>query len=89
MVMVRLVDNISEEGVRLLCAHIIKKAAKDYYVACLYDTKDNDYYRKRLESFFLSDYYRMISGIDGQRLISVIRYRAKHKIKLFRVEDLD
>ena len=84
MGMVRLVDNISEEGIKLLCAHIIKKAAKDYYAACLYDTKDNDNYRQRLELFFLSDYYRMMSSIDGKRLIAVIKYRAKHRIKLFR-----
>ena len=79
---------LDEDGARLLCAYIVRKAAKDYYQVCLQPGKwDTEYRQKQLKEFFESEYYKQISGIDARHLMRTIEYRAKHGIKLFKGGD--
>ena len=73
-----------EDGLRMLCAHIIKKAAKDYYRVCLQNRDEDFYYKQRMQEFFRSTYYSSICSIDGNHLMRVIERRAKRGEKLFK-----
>ena len=81
---------LDEDATRMLCAHIVRKAAKDYYKCCLQSGKWESEGRKRqLREFFESEYFKFLSGIDGRMLMRIVEYRAKHHIKLFRGGDFE
>ena len=77
-------DVYNEDGLMLLCAAIVKKAAKDYYTLCQLNREEDYYRRKSMKEFFQSGYFSTISNIDGKQLMKVVEHRAKHKLKLFR-----
>ena len=80
-------DLFDEDGLRMLCVGIVKKAMKDYYTLCVMN-RDEDYYRRKtMKEFFTSGYFSEISNIDGKQLMKVIEHRAKHKIRLLTGED--
>ena len=81
---------LDEDATRTLCAHIVRKAARDYYKCCLQSDKWESAGRKRqLREFFESEYYKFLSGIDGKMLMQIVEYRAKNHLKLFRGGDFE
>lgn len=77
----------SEAGYEALANAIIAQAVKDYEAALKNYMKRgyrgiNDYGIKDLERFFRSEYYRMLTELDGEYLIK----RVRRKVGITEVE---
>lgn len=71
-----------DDGLNELRYAIIKRACKDYYIACKADYESNG--KKELKRFFYSDWYRDLCNVDPRTLLREIEYRAKHGTALFK-----
>ena len=78
-----------DDPYRRLAAAIVEQAAQDYQEAMeyLYETPHG---RKRMnniveklegEEFYRSDWYQMLCGIDGERMISQLRKNARATVQ--------
>lgn len=70
--------DIDNDGVKMLCNAIIYQAVKDYkhYSNILHKNPNNEmakYELKQLERFFLSQYFEMLSDMDGNNLLITLR----------------
>ena len=61
---------MNEQGVENLCNAIILAAVKDYRTALA--KRDNDTINQ-IERFFRSDWYKTLTKVDGEFLISKLR----------------
>ena len=75
----------TDAGIDNLRYAIVRQACRDYYAMAF--GKENTYSKKQIEAFFRSDYFKMLCSIPAQVLIDEIKYRAKNKLRLFRIED--
>lgn len=64
------VQAMNEQGIENLCNAIILAAVKDYRTALAKRDKDTI---NQIERFFRSDWYRQLTKVDGEFLISKIR----------------
>lgn len=61
---------MNEQGIENLCNAIILAAVKDYRTALT--KRDNDTINQ-IERFFRSDWYKTLTKVDGEFLISKLR----------------
>ena len=74
------------DGYELLTTAIIVRAAKDYKVVlkrCLYFPKDKQWQseRKKLEQFFQSEWYKMLTNLDSGILMNKIKEEVEYESK--------
>lgn len=78
--------NIDNDGFTSLCNAIVFQAVKDYkyYATILHKNPDNEMAKheiKMLEQFFLSQYFEMLSDMDGENLLIRLREKIKNERK--------
>jgi len=83
---------LTDAGIEMLCAAIIKQACDDYmmaYMALVYirrdpsarlsDIQSREKEVKRLEKWFSSAWFDLICGLDGRYLIEQIQKKVEGK----------
>lgn len=76
--MAQLDDNMTADvdGYRLLAIAICEKAVQDLNYAYNHTTKTSQETIEDCESFFLSDWFVLLSGLDGKSAITAIKASA-------------
>lgn len=74
---------MDDEGVRLLCSNIVKRAIDDYYIACKKEarrragkTDKHPAHLKECEAFFKSDWAKLVTDLDLEVVAKEIRKKA-------------
>lgn len=64
-----------EKGLRLLAQAMVTRAVYDYagLVRCPYRCEKLLREKRELEAFFLSDWFRLASGLNGARVLRILR----------------
>ena len=72
-------DALDGGGCRLLADAVILQAVRDYAEVLQARSRGSRFADRRLEleAFFRSDYFRLLSGMEGTRLMRIIRREVK------------
>lgn len=62
------------DGYELLAEAVILQAVKDYRKALKYDERGR---KREIEGFFRSEYFRILTDVDGEMLIQKLRTEVK------------
>lgn len=65
----------NRDGLEMLCEAVVTKAAKDYVSALRHGNK---YTIAECEQFFRSEWFYVISDLDGEMLIEKLRSDIRH-----------
>lgn len=60
---------ISDKGAENLVEAIVRQAAKDYRAVRYSKDEDDLYEKKKLEKFFLSGWFHLLTGLDGELVL--------------------
>lgn len=65
------------DGYELLAEAVILQAVKDYRKALKYDERGR---KREIEKFFGSEYFRILTDVDGEMLIQKLRAEVKEVV---------
>lgn len=60
---------MSDDGIMLLCAAVIKQVAQDYMFTLRHGGQVGGWTKQRIEKWFHSDEFRMMSSVDPDWII--------------------
>ena len=72
-------DALDDEGCRLLMEAIVRQAVEDRLRALRRQDRAGLKRLRETESFFRSEYFRRLTGLDGRKILQLIRKEAEEE----------